>query len=108
MKIWRKGATARQWVPVFSKGKLSARRGQYVTEAFWMPSKGGGVTEVMVRHYPDDFRNQIKAMGIANEAALLSAFGEWLVARTVPAAQPPVGQQPASATTPQVAVAVSA
>ena len=96
MKIWRKGATVKQWLPVPSKGKLSFRPGVCFALKFWMPSKGGGITDVMVRHYPDDFGSLIRAMGDTNDAETLRAVGEWLVARAARLAakasnaQPPV------------------
>ena len=102
MKIVRKGATTQRWSHDPSPGRLSFRAGVCFALKFWMPSKGGGFTDVMVRHYPDDFGALIRAMGATDEAATLRAIGEYLVARsTPPAAKPPVvGFQlaPASAT----------
>ena len=45
-----------------------------------MPSKGGGITEVMVRYEPSDFGDLLKAMAAADEAAMLRAIGKALVA----------------------------
>ena len=119
MKIWRKGKTARQWDDDPGPGKLSAKPGCYLSLRFQMPSKGGGDTDVIVQHEPNDFGKLhkamvivdpadylrqvgemlkpkdlvvlLKALGAQDEAATLRAIGEYLVARaTLPtSAQPP-------------------
>ena len=63
MKIWRKGVTARQWSGDPSNGKLTARPGRFFTLKFWMPSKGGGDTGVMVRCRPSDFDLAARSYG---------------------------------------------
>jgi hypothetical protein len=92
MKIWRKGMSARQWSDDPSTGRLSTIPGRYFKLKFWMPSKGGGDTEVMVEYEPADFGKLAKAMAIVDMAATLRAFGEVLVDPPQPpiAAKPPV------------------
>ena len=80
MKIWRKGQTAKTWSNDPYNGKISARPG-LVRIRFSMPSKGSGVTEVLISFGPNDFSNLAKAMGIADDAAALRAVGEFFIAR---------------------------
>ena len=48
-KTWRKGSTAKEWSDDPSEVKVSKRRIYKAFEValdFWMPSKGGGITDV--------------------------------------------------------------
>jgi hypothetical protein len=75
MKIRRKGSTSRQWSDDPSKGRLSVHAKGAVAIQFWMPSKGGGLTDVVVHLEPTDFEALFKAALAVDEDAALQAIG---------------------------------
>jgi hypothetical protein len=84
IKARRKGSTTQVWSNDPSKVTITVRTAKKGTPrialTFWMPSKGGGYTDVQVSIDTDRFATMIRAMIMADDAATLQAVGSVLTA----------------------------